>query len=139
MRGFEDAMKKHPNIQVITKLNGKQERDTSMSVTENMLQSNPTLNGIFSVNDVGSLGALAAIQASGRDVKLVSVDGSPEAVAEIAKGNTPFIATAAQFPRDQLRIGLGIALAKHWGANIPKEIPVDVKLIDKTNAKDFHW
>lgn len=67
-----------------------------MSVTENMLQSNPTLNGIFSVNDVGSLGALAAIQASGRDVKLVSVDGSPEAVAEIAKGNTPFIATAAQ-------------------------------------------
>ncbi|MBE0154917.1 hypothetical protein FOT91_06520 [Klebsiella michiganensis] len=34
---------------------------------------------------------------------------------------------------------LGIALAKHWGANIPKEIPVDVKLIDKTNAKDFHW
>lgn len=139
VRGFEDAMKKHPNIKVITKLNGKQERDTSMSVTENMLQSNPTLNGIFSVNDVGSLGALAAIQASGRDVKLVSVDGSPEAVAEIAKGNTPFIATAAQFPRDQLRIGLGIALAKHWGANIPKEIPVDVKLIDKTNAKDFHW
>ncbi|EPG3387712.1 LacI family transcriptional regulator, partial [Klebsiella oxytoca] len=32
-----------------------------------------------------------------------------------------------------------IALAKHWGANIPKEIPVDVKLIDKNNAKDFHW
>ena len=47
VRGFEDAMKKHPNIKVITKLNGKQERDTSMSVTENMLQSNPTLNGIF--------------------------------------------------------------------------------------------
>lgn len=41
VRGFEDAMKKHPNIKVITKLNGKQERDTSMSVTENMLQSNP--------------------------------------------------------------------------------------------------
>lgn len=39
VRGFEDAMKKHPNIKVLTKLNGKQERDTSMSVTENMLQS----------------------------------------------------------------------------------------------------
>lgn len=139
VRGFEAAMKKHPDIKILTKLNGKQERDTAMSVTENMLQSNPTLNGIFSVNDVGSLGALAAIQSAGRDVKLVSVDGSPEAVAEIAKGNTPFIATAAQFPRDQVRIGLGIALAKYWGANIPATIPVDVKLIDKTNAKDFHW
>ncbi|WP_245880210.1 ABC transporter substrate-binding protein [Superficieibacter electus] len=139
VRGFEDAMKKHPDIKIVTKLNGKQERDTAMSVTENMLQSNPTLNGIFSVNDVGSLGALAAIQSSGRDVKLVSVDGSPEAVAEIAKGNTPFIATAAQFPRDQVRIGLGIALAKYWGANVPASVPVDVKLIDKNNAKDFHW
>lgn len=139
VRGFEDAIKKHPDMHVITKLNGKQERDTAMSVTENMLQSNPTLKGIFSVNDVGSLGALAAIQASGRDVKLVSVDGSPEAVAEIAKGNTPFIATSAQYPRDQVRIGLAIAMAKHWGANVPAAIPVDVKLIDKTNAKDFRW
>lgn len=139
VRGFEAAMKKHPDIKILTKLNGKQERDTAMSVTENMLQSNPTLNGIFSVNDVGSLGALAAIQSSGRDVKLVSVDGSPEAVAEIAKGNTPFIATAAQFPRDQIRIGLGIALAKYWGANVPASVPVDVKLVDKNNAKDFHW
>lgn len=139
VRGFEAAMKKHPDIKILTKLNGKQERDTAMSVTENMLQSNPTLNGIFSVNDVGSLGALAAIQSSGRDVKLVSVDGSPEAVAEIAKGNTPFIATAAQFPRDQIRIGLGIALAKYWGANVPASVPVDVKLVDKNNAKNFHW
>lgn len=139
VRGFEAAMKKHPDIKILTKLNGKQERDTAMSVTENMLQSNPTLNGIFSVNDVGSLGALAAIQSSGRDVKLVSVDGSPEAVAEIAKSNTPFIATAAQFPRDQIRIGLGIALAKYWGANVPASVPVDVKLVDKNNAKDFHW
>ncbi|HBO24341.1 MAG TPA: LacI family transcriptional regulator [Providencia sp.] len=139
VRGFEAAMKEYPNIKIVTKLNGKQERDTAMNVTENMLQANPTLNGIFSVNDVGSLGALAAIESSGRDVKLVSVDGSPEAVAEIAKGNSPFIATSAQFPRDQVRIGLAMGLAKYWGANVPKEVPIDVKLIDKTNAKDFRW
>lgn len=139
VRGFEAAMKEYPNIKIVTKLNGKQERDTAMNVTENMLQANPTLNGIFSVNDVGSLGALAAIESSGRDVKLVSVDGSPEAVAEIAKGNSPFIATSAQFPRDQVRIGLAMGLAKYWGAKVPKEVPIDVKLIDKTNAKDFHW
>ncbi|TOO52671.1 LacI family transcriptional regulator, partial [Vibrio parahaemolyticus] len=57
VRGFEAAMKEYPNIKIVTKLNGKQERDTAMNVTENMLQANPTLNGIFSVNDVGSLGA----------------------------------------------------------------------------------
>ncbi|ROR13355.1 ABC transporter substrate-binding protein [Erwinia sp. JUb26] len=139
VRGFEDAMKKYPDIKIVTKQNGKQERDSALTVTENMLQSAPDLNGIFSVNDTGALGALAAIQSSGAKVKLVSVDGQPEAIKEIEKADSPFIATSAQFPRDQLRIALGIALARHWGANIPKTVPVKVKLIDHSNAKGFSW
>lgn len=139
VRGFEDAIKAYPNMKIVTKLNGKQERDTALNVTENMLQANPTLKGIFSVNDVGALGALAAIEASARDVKLVSVDGNPEAVKEISKDKSLFLGTSAQFPRDQIKIALGIALAKYWGANIPKEIPVDVKFIDKSNASGFSW
>ena len=91
------------------------------------------------MNDEGSMGALSAIQSSGRDIKLVSVDGNPQAVAEIAKGDGPFIATSAQYPRDQVRVGIGIALAKFWGANVPKEIPIDVTLITKENAAGFSW
>lgn len=139
VRGFEDAIKKHPEMKIVTKQNGKQERDTALTVTENMLQSTPDLAGIFSVNDVGALGALAAIESNGAKVKLVSVDGQPEAIKEILKPGSPFIATSAQFPRDQARIALGIALARHWGANVPSTIPVKVKLIDSSNAKGFSW
>ncbi|CNH96763.1 substrate-binding domain-containing protein [Yersinia pseudotuberculosis] len=139
VRGFEDAIKKYPDIKIVTKQNGKQKRDTALTVTENMLQSVPDLAGIFSVNDVGALGALAAIESNGAKVKLVSVDGQPEAIKEILKPNSPFIATSAQFPRDQIRIALGIALARYWGANIPATIPVEVKLIDSSNAQGFSW
>ncbi|WP_164552122.1 substrate-binding domain-containing protein [Serratia marcescens] len=139
VRGFEAAMKKYPDIKIVTKQNGKQERDTALTVTENMLQSAPDLAGIFSVNDVGALGALAAIESNGAKVKLVSVDGQPEAIKEILKPNSPFIATSAQFPRDQLRIALGIALARYWGATVPKTVPVKVKLIDRSNAAGFSW
>lgn len=139
VRGFEDAMKEYPNIKIVTKLNGKQERSVALDVTENMLQSAPNLVGVFSVNDGGALGALAAIEASGKDVKLVSVDGHPEAIQAILKPESKFIATSAQYPRDQIRLGLGIALAKYWGANVPDVVPVEVKLIDNSNAKDFAW
>lgn len=139
VRGFEDAIKKYPDIKIVTKQNGKQKRDTALTVTENMLQSVPDLAGIFSVNDVGALGALAAIESNGAKVKLVSVDGQPEAIKEILKPNSPFIATSAQFPRDQIRIALGIALARYWGANVPAAIPVEVKLIDSSNAQGFSW
>ncbi len=139
VNGCKDALKKFPGIKILTAQNGKQERDIALSVTENMIQSNPTLAGIFSVNDGGSMGALAAIEASGKDIKLTSVDGAPEVIKAMQKPNSKLIATSAQYPRDQLRIGLGMALAKKWGANIPKTIPVDVKIIDKDSAKTFSW
>ncbi|PSJ39266.1 LacI family transcriptional regulator [Zobellella taiwanensis] len=139
VRGCNDALKEYPDIKTVAKQNGKQERDTAMNVTENILQANPNLSGMFSVNDTGSLGALAAIDASGLDVKLVSVDGHPEAIEVIQKQGSKFIATSAQYPRDQIRIGLAIALAKMWGANVPEHIPVNVELIDQKKAASFHW
>lgn len=138
VRGFKDGIAKYPGIKLVDVQNGKQERSVALSVTENMLQSHPGLNGLFSVNDGGALGALAAINASGKNVALVSVDGLAEVVSAVVKGG-PFKATVAQFPRDQIRIGLGIALAKRWGANVPKEIPIDVKLLTSENAAGFAW
>ncbi len=139
VRGCKAALAKVPGIKIVDTQNGKQERATALSVTENMIQAHPKLKGIFSVNDGGSMGALAAIESSGKDIKLTSVDGAPEAITAIQKPNSKFIETSAQFPRDQIRIAIGIALAKKWGANVPKAIPVDVKLVDKDNAKGFSW
>lgn len=136
--GFRDAVANYPGISIVDIQNGHQERAYAMTVVENMLQANPDLDAIFSVNDTGSLGALAAIEGSGLDVYLYSVDGHPEAIEAILGGDI-FRATSAQFPRDQVRIGFGMALAKYWGANVPAEIPVDVMLIDKTNASTFSW
>ena len=138
VKGFEDAMKKYPNIKVVDKQNGEQDRSKAMTVTENMMQTTPDLNAIFSVNDTGSLGSVAAIESSGKDIGVYSVDGAPEAVKAVLEGKI-FKCTVAQFPRDQVRIGFGIALAKHLGANVPDAIPVDVKALTKENAAGFAW
>lgn len=138
VRGFKDAIGKHPGIHIVDTQNGRQERSAALTVTENLLQSHPNLRGIFSVNDGGAVGALAAIQAAHRDVALVSVDGLAEVVDAINAGG-PFKATVAQFPRDQVRIALGLALAKRWGAAVPREIPIDVKLLTPANARGFSW
>lgn len=138
VRGFKDAIAKHSGLKLVDTQNGKQERSTAMSVTENMIQSHPDLNGLFSVNDGGAMGALSAIEASGKKIALVSVDGLAEVVEAVLRGGH-FKATVAQFPRDQVRVALAIALAKHWGADVPKQIPIDVKLLTAENAKGFSW
>lgn len=139
VEGCTAALAEHEGITLVTTQNGRQDRSVALGVVENMIQSYPDLAGIFSVNDGGAMGALAAIQGSGRDIKLTSVDGAPEAVDAIARG-TPFIETTAQFPRDQVRVGLAMALAQKWGARVvPAEVPIDVAVVDKTNADDFAW
>jgi len=139
VRGCKAALEKFPNIKFVDTQNCKQERANALSVTENMSQAHPSLKGMFSVNDGGSMGALAAIEASGKDIKLTSVDGAPEAIEAMQKPGSKFIETSAQYPADQVQIAIGIALAKKWGANVPAAIPVDVKLVDAAGAKTFHW
>ncbi|CBV43377.1 ABC transporter substrate-binding protein [Halomonas elongata] len=140
IEGCTAALDEYDGIEVVDKQNGRQERTHAMTVTENIIQANPDLDGLFSVNDIGALGSLIAINSSGQDIKLVSVDGHPEAVAEIQKPDSPFIATSAQYPRDMVRLGLGLGLAKYWGADTaPAEIPIDVELIDRDKATDFSW
>jgi ribose transport system substrate-binding protein len=139
VEGCKAALDEHEGITLVDTQNGRQDRSVALGVVENMIQSHPNLAGIFSVNDGGAMGALAAIQGSGRDIKLTSVDGAPEAVQAIAAGG-PFIQTTAQFPRDQVRVGLGMALAQYWGARVvPSEVPIDVRTVDAENAADFSW
>ena len=139
VEGCKAALAEYDGITLVDTQNGRQDRSVALGVVENMIQSHQNLAGIFSVNDGGAMGALAAIQGSGRDIKLTSVDGAPEAVAAIAAGG-PFIETTAQFPRDQVRIGLAMALAQKWGARVvPSEVPIDVRVVDAKNAADFSW
>ena len=139
VEGCKAALEEFADIQLVDTQNGRQDRSVALGVVENMIQSKPNLAGIFSVNDGGAMGALAAIQGSGKDIKLTSVDGAPEAVKAITEGG-PFIETTAQFPRDQVRVGLAMALAQKWGARVvPKEVPIDVMVVDKENAADFSW
>ena len=139
VEGCKAALGEFKEIKLVDTQNGRQDRSVALGVVENMIQSHPKLAGIFSVNDGGAMGALAAIQGSGRDIKLTSVDGAPEAVKAIADG-TNFIETTAQFPRDQVRVGLAMALAQKWGAVVvPKEVPIDVRVVDSKNAADFSW
>ena len=139
VEGCKQALAEFKGIKLVDTQNGRQDRSVALGVVENMIQSHPNLKGIFSVNDGGAMGALSAIQGSGKDIKLTSVDGAPEAVKAIADG-TPFIQTTAQFPRDQVRVGLAMALAQKWGARVvPKEVPIDVKSITKENAAGFSW
>lgn len=58
-------------------------RDKAVSVMENIMTSNPDVKGVFCTNDEMALGALKAVQAAGKDIKIIGFDGNMEALVSV--------------------------------------------------------
>src|SRR5262245_5756975 len=124
--GFKESIAKYPEIHVVAELSAEGKRDRAVKVMEDILQSNPKLDGVFGINDDSALGALAAIEAAGKSgkIKIVGYDANPEAQEKIKAG-----AIYGDVMQDPARIGqLTIdAIAKHFaGAPVDSVVPVPV-------------
>jgi ribose transport system substrate-binding protein len=134
--GFNDAIKGH-NFKVVAEQDGKGDLQTSMKVTDDILQANPDVIAIMGGNDPTALGALASCRAANRkNILIYGVDGSPEAKAEIAKGGQ-FAGTGAQSP---ISIGVeSVKLAYEVLKKQPyqKTVPVKTFLINEKNVSKY--
>jgi galactofuranose transport system substrate-binding protein len=89
--GFKDQIAaEYPDLKVVAQQTGDFDRSKGQSVTEQLLQSNPDINAIYAENDEMGLGAVQAVLSAGKqpgkDVKIVSVDGTKNAVQAIVDG-----------------------------------------------------
>ncbi|MFF8941639.1 ABC transporter substrate-binding protein [Streptomyces sp. NPDC014864] len=89
-RGFEDRIKeKAPGLRIVFRQTGDFAREKGQSVTENLIQSKPGIKGIYAENDEMGLGAVGALKGAGKkpgEVKLVTIDGTRNAVQGIVDG-----------------------------------------------------
>ncbi|MCI3241713.1 ABC transporter substrate-binding protein [Streptomyces spinosisporus] len=89
-KGFEDRIKeKAPGLKIVFKQTGDFAREKGQSVTENLIQSKPGITGIYAENDEMGIGAVNALKGAGKkpgDVKIVTVDGTRNAVQQIVDG-----------------------------------------------------
>ena len=136
VRGFRKAIKKYPGIVIVDSPSAEGRRDVAVTVTENLLQKNAKLDGIFAINDNSALGALAAIENAGRkEIVLIGYDGDPEARKKILAGS-PLKADAVQYPREIGRTTAD-AVADHLtGKKVPPVISVRVGIIDRESLQN---
>jgi galactofuranose transport system substrate-binding protein len=89
-QGFvEEIAKAAPNVKIVFQQTGNFSREDGQKVSEQLLQSNPKINGIYAENDEMALGAIVALKGAGKkpgDVKVVSIDGTKGAVKAIVDG-----------------------------------------------------
>jgi len=88
--GFAEELKKHPGLKLLAAQSGNWSATDAQRVTEQLLLAHPNASALYSHADVMTLGAMRAMQQNGkqpgRDVKIVSIDGTKALVQAIAAG-----------------------------------------------------
>jgi ribose transport system substrate-binding protein len=131
VRGFEEALRPYPAIQIVAKPNGDGVRDKAMKAAEDLLQGYPDLNGIFGINDDSALGALSAIEAAGRKgIVVIGFDAIPEARAAILRESS-LKADVVQNPKEIGQKTIETIDRYLRGETVPAVIPVEVEVVDK--------
>lgn len=123
--GFHQVADK--SLQVAASQTANFNRAEGMTVMENILQSDGTIKGVFAHNDEMALGAVEAVAASGKDIKIVGFDATDDAQKAVKDGK--MAATVAQKPDKMGETAIETAVKIMAGETVDKSIPVEVELI----------
>jgi ribose transport system substrate-binding protein len=110
MKGFKQQLAQYPNLHLVASQSGNWDRLTSLTATSNILRQHPDIVGIYANNDGMALGVFEAVRNAGMTAKIavVGTDGIREAKRSIADGEMR--ATVAEFPLQEGRLGVDVAL-----------------------------
>ncbi|GAD88913.1 ribose ABC transporter substrate-binding protein [Vibrio halioticoli NBRC 102217] len=126
--GFMKAVKSG-NMDLLASQPADFDRTKGLNVMENLLAANSDVQAVFAQNDEMALGALRAIQASGKDITIVGFDGTDDGIAAVNRGLLS--ATIAQQPDMIGSLGVETADKVLKGQTVEKNIPVPLKVITK--------
>lgn len=134
-KGFKEVLSAHKDITIVAQLPGGGDRDKSFSAAQDILQGNPQLDGIFAINDPSALGAVAALEKSGRadKVKVIGFDGQLEARKAIKDGK--IYADAIQYPDKIAQMAIATITKYMAGETVPPEVLIPTQLYHKAEAE----
>ena len=134
IKGAEEVLKASGMI-IAAKQPAYSDREKGYTVTQNVLQANPDINGVFSANDEMALGALRAMQQAGKRVPIIGVDATEDALKSILAGE--MYGSVAQGNYDMGLLAIQKAIELKAGKTIEKRIDSGATLITKENAQDL--
>jgi len=133
--GFERALAANEGMELVDSQSANWELEQGESVFANMLTANPEIKGLFCANDMMALGALRAIESSGKsgEILVAAYDNLDEVQPQIASGE--LLCTVEQHPDLMGAYGVRCAVALLEGNEIPVDIAVPTDLVTGETAE----
>lgn len=144
---METVLKEYPGVKVLATHNIDYTaffEDTSRTMEDYASRFGKDIDAVWAPWDEPAQAVVNQLNAAGlKDVKVIGIDGHPQAIAEVCKPDSPFIATVAQpFEKMGAQVGQWIQDIVVDGKPRAEVIPTDIvymdaPLITKANCKNY--
>jgi ribose transport system substrate-binding protein len=136
--GFREAIQSYPDMQIIVSQAGDFQKEKSLNVMQNILQSQPQIDAVYTHDDEMALGVLQAIKESKRtDIKVVTGAGGNKEVYKLIKDGDPLMqATFIYSPlmvKDAVKVAVDVVNGKTPSEKVKvlEAAPVTKENVDK--------
>ena len=85
---LHEVIDQYPDMKMVGQQTANWEKTEAYDKMESMLQANPDIQGVICGNDTMVEGVCAALQALGKNIPVIGVDGSDEVAALIRSGQS---------------------------------------------------
>lgn len=141
VKGFREVIDMHNKdretgkIEIVSELASEGDTDVGYKCTQDALQSNADLAGIFAINDPAALGAYAALKKAGKtnQVKIIGFDGQPDGKQAIKDGK--IYADPIQYPDRIGQLTMQTILKYFDGEKVEKEQLIPTYLYRKADGE----
>lgn len=134
-----DLLEEYPDVEIVEEdIVQNATTDEALTLMDNILQSHPDINGVFTTGDVFAIGICSSLKSNGYEageVKVTSVDGTKNA-SELIEGGY-LLATAAQLPHELGYQGVERALSYLNGEDVEEMVKLECKEINKDNVSSY--
>ncbi len=137
VEGFINTIMEYGNFKIVDRQNSAGQLEIAMPLMVEELEKGTEFDVVFSINDVGALGVMAALKDYGMldGISVLGVDGAPEAKSMIKE--KIMLATAAQYPSEIGQNAVDQLYNMIEGRAVEKKIKVPVNLISIENIDEF--
>jgi inositol transport system substrate-binding protein len=137
-KGNKEVIAKYPDMKVVQEQTALYQRNQAIDLMNNWLQSGTKIDAVVANNDEMAIGAIIALQQAGISSKtkcVGGIDGTPDALSEMAKGN--LYGTVFQDAKGQGQSAVDAAIKLTKGEKVDQYVIVPYEPVTRDNYKSY--
>jgi erythritol transport system substrate-binding protein len=136
-QAYNEIIGQYPGMEQVARQSANWDQTEAFDKMQTLLQAHPDITGVISGNDTMARGAAAALKSAGKDLVVIGLDGSPEAIESIKTGEMDGTVLQPAVEMARRAVDQAQAHLEKGSTGQSEKQSLDCELVTRENADQF--